>query len=68
MARAEPAGHQRADFTTDASTLAELRRASERPASRTGERRQPGEPEAGALPGQRDISQPQVTLPPRVQS
>jgi len=29
-----------------------------------GERRGTGQPEAGALPGQRDISKPQVTLPP----
>ena len=35
-----------------------------KPASRVGERRGTGEPEAGALPGQRDISKPQITLPP----
>jgi ABC-type transporter Mla subunit MlaD len=55
------------DFTTNSAQLAELRRESERPAARLGERRQAGQPEAGPLPGQRDISQPQVTLPPRVQ-
>jgi hypothetical protein len=32
-----------------------------------GERRSAGQPEAGPLPGQRDISKPQVTLPPAVQ-
>jgi len=37
-----------------------------RPADRVGERRTTGEPEAGALPGQRDISKPQITLPPGV--
>jgi len=34
---------------------------------RFGLRRGAGEPEAPALPGQRDISRPQVTLPPNVQ-
>jgi ABC-type transporter Mla subunit MlaD len=34
---------------------------------RFGLRRGAGEPEAPALPGQRDISQPQVTLPPSVE-
>jgi ABC-type transporter Mla subunit MlaD len=38
-----------------------------RTASHVGERRGPGEPDADALPGQRDISRPQVTLPPGVQ-
>ena len=34
---------------------------------RFGLRRGAGEPEAPALPGQRDISKPQITLPPNVQ-
>jgi hypothetical protein len=34
---------------------------------RFGLRRGAGEPEAPALPGQRDLSKPQVTLPPNVQ-
>ena len=34
---------------------------------RYGVRRGAGEPEAPALPGQRDISKPQITLPPNVQ-
>jgi len=35
--------------------------------ARFGLRRGAGQPEAPALPGQRDISKPQVTLPPNVQ-
>jgi hypothetical protein len=41
-------------------------RAGRRP-QRVGERRRPGEPDADALPGQRDISRPQVVLPPGVE-
>jgi ABC-type transporter Mla subunit MlaD len=37
------------------------------PASRVGEQRTAGQPDAGPLPGQRDISKPQVTLPPDLQ-
>jgi len=37
------------------------------PASRPGERRSAGQPDAGPLPGQRDISKPQITLPPDLQ-
>jgi ABC-type transporter Mla subunit MlaD len=54
------------DFT-DNGTAAQLAAQSSQPASRVGERRAPGEPEAGPLPGQRDISKPQITLPPGVQ-
>jgi ABC-type transporter Mla subunit MlaD len=54
------------DFT-EGGAAARLQAESSRPASRVGERRAPGEPEAGLLPGQRDISRPQVTLPPGVQ-
>jgi virulence factor Mce-like protein len=46
-----------------ASTRAE----SGQPASSLGERRSEGMPEAGPLPGQRDLSRPQVVLPPDVQ-
>ena len=42
-------------------------RESEKPAKRRGERRGPGEPDAGPVPGQRDISKPQVGLPPSVE-
>jgi hypothetical protein len=31
-----------------------------------GERRGPGQPDAGPVAGQRDISKPQITLPPGV--
>ncbi len=44
-----------------------VRERSERPARRRGERRGPGEPDAGPLPGQRDISKPEVGLPPAVE-
>jgi ABC-type transporter Mla subunit MlaD len=54
------------DFTTNPATTARLQRESAKPAREIGERRQSGQPEAGPLPGQRDISKPQVTLPPRV--
>jgi phospholipid/cholesterol/gamma-HCH transport system substrate-binding protein len=37
-----------------------------RPAKRRGERRGPGQPEAGPLPGQRDLSKPHVVLPEAV--
>ena len=32
-----------------------------------GEQRGEGQPEAGPLPGQRDLSKPQIVLPPDVQ-
>jgi ABC-type transporter Mla subunit MlaD len=54
------------DFTSSPRTLAQMERESRKPAAHVGERRQPGQIEAGPLPGQRDISKPQVTLPPRV--
>jgi virulence factor Mce-like protein len=51
------------DFTEGAATAARR----EEPASRVGERRSAGQPDAGPLPGQRDISKPQITLPPDLQ-
>ncbi|HZI91959.1 MAG TPA: MlaD family protein [Thermoleophilaceae bacterium] len=45
-------------------SAASIAREAGRPARKVGERRGTGQPEAGALPGQRDISKPQVTLPP----
>jgi phospholipid/cholesterol/gamma-HCH transport system substrate-binding protein len=53
----------------DGSNLAaaSLREQSGKPASRVGERRDEGQPEAGPLPGQRDLSKPQIVLPPDVQ-
>ena len=44
-----------------------MARRSEKPARRRGERRGPGEPDAGPVPGQRDISKPQVGLPPSLE-
>ena len=52
------------DFTLGNASAANLRRQHERPARRRGERRGPGAPDAGPLPGQPDISKPQVELPP----
>jgi virulence factor Mce-like protein len=46
---------------------ARLRAASGKPATRIGEQRGEGQPEAGPLPGQRDLSKPQIVLPPGVQ-
>jgi phospholipid/cholesterol/gamma-HCH transport system substrate-binding protein len=46
---------------------AKLRAESGLPASRIGEQRSEGMPEAGPLPGQPDLSRPQITLPPDVQ-
>ncbi len=55
------------DPTADGSAAASVITEGHKPASRRGERRGPGEPEAGPLPGQRDISKPQVVLPPSIQ-
>jgi virulence factor Mce-like protein len=46
---------------------ASVRAQSGKPASRVGERRDAGQPEAGPLPGQPDLSKPQIVLPPDVQ-
>ena len=46
---------------------ARVRAESGQPASQIGEQRGEGMPEAGPLPGQRDLSQPQIVLPPDVQ-
>jgi len=46
---------------------ASLRAQAGKPASRAGERRGEGQPEAGPLPGQPDLSKPQIVLPPDVQ-
>ncbi len=40
---------------------------AEKPAARAGERRGAGEPDAGPVKGQRDISKPQIVLPPDLQ-
>jgi ABC-type transporter Mla subunit MlaD len=57
---------QPAITTPDFTANGQPRSSSAQPASRVGERRAPGQPDAGPLPGQRDISKPQVTLPPQV--
>jgi ABC-type transporter Mla subunit MlaD len=54
------------DFTDDGSS-SRLRAEANKPAKRVGERRAPGQPAAGPLPGQRDISKPHVVVPPGVQ-
>ena len=48
-------------------SAAKLRAESGQPASRLGEQRGEGQPEAGPLPGQPDLSKPQIVLPPDVQ-
>jgi hypothetical protein len=44
-----------------------VRAESGQPATSLGEQRGEGQPEAGPLPGQPDLSQPQIALPPGVQ-
>jgi ABC-type transporter Mla subunit MlaD len=48
-------------------SAAKLRAESGRPPALPGEQRGEGQPEAGPLPGQPDLSQPQIALPPPVQ-
>ena len=48
-------------------SAAKLRAESGQPPSSLGEQRGEGQPEAGPLPGQPDLSQPQIALPPPVQ-
>jgi hypothetical protein len=47
---------------------ARVRAESGRPADSLGERRVEGQPEAGPLPGQPDLSRPQLALPPALQN
>jgi ABC-type transporter Mla subunit MlaD len=54
------------DFTDGSAPSSRARREAERPAARVGERRGQGQPDAGPLPGQPDISRPQIVLPPAV--
>jgi virulence factor Mce-like protein len=54
------------DFTQGAAARS-LARRSGRAAKRVGERRAAGQPDAGPLPGQKDVSKPQVALPPDLQ-
>src|SRR5215208_1313304 len=48
-------------------SAASLRAQSGKPATSLGEQRGEGQPEAGPLPGQPDLSRPQIALPPDVQ-
>src|SRR5215217_2769937 len=48
-------------------SAASLRAESGKPATSLGEQRGEGQPEAGPLPGQPDLSRPQIALPPDVQ-
>ena len=53
------------DFTRGANA-ASIAREAGRPARKVGERRKEGQPDAGPLPGQKDLSKPQITLPPQL--
>lgn len=54
------------DPTRPGSSAATVAQQAGTPARSAGERRGPGEPEAEPLPGQRDISRPQIVMPPVV--
>jgi virulence factor Mce-like protein len=56
-----------ADPLDDSAASASLRAQSGKPATKLGEQRGEGLPEAGPLPGQRDLSKPQIVLPPDLQ-
>ncbi|MEJ7714336.1 MAG: MlaD family protein [Thermoleophilaceae bacterium] len=53
------------DFTRGARA-ASVSRQADKPALKAGERRSAGQPDAGPVAGQKDVSKPQVTLPPAV--
>jgi virulence factor Mce-like protein len=54
------------DFTEGGAAAARTA-GREAPAREIGERRSAGQPDAGPVAGQRDISKPQITLPPDLQ-
>jgi virulence factor Mce-like protein len=60
-------GNTTPDFTRGASAASLRAESQAKPASTPGERRSAGQPDAGPVPGQKDLSKPQVTLPPEVQ-
>ncbi len=63
-------GNTTPDFTRTGSSARASARSedgSPEPAAKRGERRSPGQPDAGPVAGQRDLSKPQVALPPAVQ-
>ena len=49
------------------ASAASVRAESGKPPSSLGEQRGEGQPEAGPLPGQPDLSQPQIAVPPQLQ-
>lgn len=55
------------DFTDGSAPYSRARKEAEKPAARVGERRGQGQPDAGPVKGQRDISKPEIVLPPDLQ-
>jgi hypothetical protein len=55
------------DLSPRSAAARRLLRESGKPAARVGERRGENQPDAGPLPGQPDISKPQIVLPPELQ-
>ena len=62
--RPQPAGRQHAGLHPGRQRRRAARARPGKPAKKVGERRKEGQPDAGPLPGQKDISKPQITLPP----
>ncbi len=60
-------GNTTPDFTRGAQSASASRESDAKPATKIGERRSAGEPDAGPVAGQPDVSKPQVALPPAVQ-
>ena len=61
-------GLENPDFTDgSAPNSRSVASRAEKPAARVGERRSEGQPDAGPVKGQRDISKPQIVLPPDLQ-
>ena len=65
-------GNTTPDFTRTGSAQAAAKSKKDgdsgaEPATKVGERRSAGQPDAGPVAGQRDLSKPQVALPPAVQ-
>jgi len=60
-------GNTTPDFTRGASAASLRSESQAKPAAKEGERRSAGQPDAGPVAGQPDLSKPQVTLPPDVQ-
>ena len=65
--RPQPAGRLHARLHAGRRTPRRSQREAGKPAKRVGERRKEGQPDAGPVPGQKDISKPQITLPPQLQ-